>query len=84
MEAHEQQYPMSDSKQSTDHLENGTHVLSDDIDNSHGDVVNSKALYRKIDLRIVPWLAFLYLLSFVSALHLSSYNGEYADEVMDT
>jgi len=27
--------------------------------------VNEKHLLRKIDLRVIPWLAFLYLLSFL-------------------
>ena len=62
--ANEELYRLDDAKNKDDQVESINGVVGE-LD---GGDINSSALYRKIDLRIVPWLGFLYLLSFVGGL----------------
>lgn len=47
---------------------------SDIIDDPELSSINEKALIRKIDYRLVPWLALLYLLSFLDRTNIGNAN----------
>jgi hypothetical protein len=49
------------------HVEDGKAVPEGGLYNPHVDVsgIDERALMRKVDMRTVPWLSFLYLLCFL-------------------
>jgi hypothetical protein len=49
------------------HVEDGKVAADSQLYNPHVDVsgVDERALMRKVDLRTIPWLSFLYLLCFL-------------------
>lgn len=56
----------TDDKAQLDNLERAPEVKDEPASLENGLAIDARQLYRKIDIRIVPWLTFLYLLAFVS------------------
>lgn len=55
-----------DDKGSQQGIERSLKGIDTPVELENGIPLDVKAMYRKIDVRVVPWLTFLYLLAFVS------------------
>jgi hypothetical protein len=69
-------YDEKDTGTPPEFIENskGTLAYSGDDDSAEFAGINEKALIRKIDYRLVPWLALLYLLSFLDRTNIGNAN----------